>query len=169
MSNQDPQTTQSSNPVTQLPPPSGDSDKADSYITQLVNLINTDKLQINHTDLSKFDPTSLQDHYRLDLKEYDIEVSHTKQADSGQDFFIMLFNNLKYVSEKCTEKIILAYIHLTDSQFKIFKSAAEEQLERKRKEAEEKRFKEAMIPIDQMLEQLVTPLNNEAALAQNFN
>ena len=132
MSDQDSQTT--------LPPPSGDSEKADSYIAQLVNLINTDKLSVSHTDLSKFDPTSLQNHYRLDLNDYEIEVSHTKQPDSGQDFYVILFNNLKYISERCTEKVILAYMHLTDNQFKTFKSTAEEQLERKRREAEEKRF-----------------------------
>lgn len=154
MSNQDSQTTQSVDTLTQLPPPSGDSEKADNYITQLTHLISTDKLIVSHTDLSKFDPTSLQDHYRLDLKEYEIEVSHTKQPDSGQDYYVMLFNNLKNVSERCAEKIILAYLHLTNQQFKIFKSAAFEQLEKRKKEAEQKRFKAAMTPIDLALEQL---------------
>lgn len=141
----------------QLPPPSGDSSLAEKYITQLVDLIHEDKVAVSHTDLSKFDPTSLQDHYRLDLKEYEIEVSHTKQPDSGQDYYVMLFNNLKNVSERCTEKIILAYLHLTDHQFTIFKSAAFEQLEKRRKEAEQKRFKEAIEPIDQILDQMTTP------------
>ena len=45
-------------------------------------------------------------------------------------------------------------MHLTQDQFNNFKSVSDEQLERKRKGAEEKRFKEAMAPIDQALEQL---------------
>lgn len=139
---------------TSLPPPSGDPEKADRYISKLIELINSDKLAISQTDLSKFDPTSLQNHYRLDLKDYEVEVSHTKQPDSGKDFYIILFNNLKYISGQCTEKVILAYMHLTEAQFKSFKSASDKQLERKRRQAEEKRLKEAMIPIDQILEQL---------------
>ena len=58
-------------------------------------------------------------------------------------------------------------MHLTDNQFKTFKSTAEEQLERKRREAEEKRFKEAMTPIDQILEQLTTPIAPQANFATN--
>lgn len=143
-----------SDPKSQLPPPSGDSEKADTYITQLINLISANKLLVSHTDLAKFDPTSLQEHYRMDLTDYEVEVSHNKQADSGQDSYIILFNNLKFVDEKCTEKVILAYLHLTEDQFKSFKSISDDQLERNRRAAEEKRFKEAMAPIDQMLNQL---------------
>lgn len=146
----------------QLPPPSGDLEKAEQYITQLIKLIHTDKLLIVHTDLSKFNPTSLQDHYSLDLKDYETEISHNKQPDSGQDLYIILFNNLKYVNETHTEKVILAYIHLTEKQFKSFKFASDEQIERKRREAEEKRFKEAMNPVDQILDQLAT-ISEEAA------
>lgn len=154
MSNQDSQIPQSADSSTQLPPPSGDSEKADRYILQLTDLISADKLTVSHTDLAKFDPTSLQDHYRLDLKDYEIEVSHNKQPDSGQDSYVILFNNLKYVNEKCTEKIILAYMHLTEDQFKNFKSTTDEYLDRKRREAEEKRLREAMAPIDQILTEL---------------
>lgn len=154
MSDQALSNSQNSDIPPQLPPPSGDPRMADRYLTQLIELVNTDKLTVSHTDLSKFDPTSLQNHYRLDLKDYAVEVSHTKQPDSGKDFYILLFNNLKYISEKCTEKIILAYIHITEDQFKSFKTAVEEQLERRRKEAEEKRFKEAMAPIDSALAEL---------------
>ena len=118
MSDTQPQTAQSNDTSTKLPPPSGDAEKADRYITQLTDLISADKLTVSHTDLSKFDPTSLQNHYRLNLQDYEIEVSHNKQPDSGQDFYVILFNNLKYINEKCTEKIILAYMHLSDSQFK---------------------------------------------------
>lgn len=155
-----------SNASDQLPPPSGDSEKVDRYLTQLTELINADKLLVSHTDLAKFDPTSLQDHYRLELNDYEVEVSHNKQPDSGKDFYIMLFNNLKSVNEKCTEKVILAYLHITGDKFAKFKTAAETQIERKRKEAEEKRFKEAMAPIDQALEELASnpqPNNTPAA------
>jgi|GEM_PF-2202708 hypothetical protein len=151
MSNQPPQAD-----TTPLPPPSGNAEKADQYLTQIIELINKDKLTVLHTDLARFDPTSLQDHYRLDLNDYEVEISHNKQPDSGKDFYIMLFNNLKVVGERCTEKIILAYIHLNAGQFAKFKTIANDQLERKRKEAEEKRFKEAMTPIDSVLDQLNT-------------
>ncbi len=139
---------------TKLPPPTGDPEKAEKYVNQLIELVNEDKLLVSHTDLSKFDPTSLQDHYRLDLKDYNVEVSHNKQPDSGKDFYVMLFNNLKYVNEKCTEKVILAYMHLSDEQFIKFKAVANNQIERKRREVEEKKLKAAMAPIDQALEQV---------------
>lgn len=151
--------------MSELTPPSGDPKKADYYITQLTELIKSDKLTVMQTDLAKFDPSSLQNHYRLDLKDYEVEISHTKQPDSGKDFYIILFNNLKHISGQCTEKIILAYIHLSDEQFSNFKAAADDQLERKRREAEEKRFKEAMAPIDQTLEQLANP---KTAFSQNY-
>lgn len=141
----------------QLPPPNGDPEQADKYINQLIDLISTDKLLVSHTDLAKFDPTSLQDHYRMGLKDYEVEVSHNKQADSGQDSYVILFNNLKYVNDKCTEKVILAYMNLTEDQFKSFKSTTDEYLDRKRREAEEKRLREAMTPIDDILAQLTAP------------
>ncbi|MDO8573792.1 MAG: hypothetical protein Q7R77_03510 [Candidatus Daviesbacteria bacterium] len=138
-----------------LPPPIGDAKAADRYISQLIELIRSDKLTVKQTDLAKFDPSSLQNHYRLDLKTYEVEVSHSKQTDTGKDFYIILFNNLKQISGQCAEKVILAYIHLTGDQFRDFKATADDQLERRRKEAEEKRFTEAMTPIDETLEQLV--------------
>lgn len=138
----------------QLPPPSADSKKAHKYIAQLVDLINTDKLLVSQTDLSKFDPTSLQNHYRVNLDDYEIEVSHTKQADSGQDFYIMLFNNLKRIYGDASKKVILAYMHLTQEQFNNFKDVSDKQLAQKAKEAEEKRFTEVMEPIDQALANL---------------
>ena len=156
MSDQNLSGSQNTDNSTQLPPPSGDSEKAERYLTQLIELINKDKVVISHTNLSKFDPTSLQDHYRLDLKDYEVEVSHNKQPDSGEDFFVLLFNNLKQVNDKCTEKVILAYLHIAGDEFAKFKTVADDQIERKRKEAEEKRFKEAMAPIDSILEQLAT-------------
>ncbi len=143
-----------SNTSNELPPPSGDPKDADKYIDQLVRLINTDKLTVLHTDLTKFDPNSLEDHYRLELKDYEVEVSHSKQPDSGKDFYVILFNNLKYVNEQYTEKIILAYMYLDENQFKNFKSSAKEQAERKNKEAKEKRLHEVMQPIDEALTSL---------------
>lgn len=148
--------TPSSTDTALLPPPCGDSEKADHYLTQLIELMNNDKLIVSHTDLAKFDPTSLQDHYRLDLKDYEVEVSHNKQADTGKDFYVLLFNNLKSINEKCTEKVILAYIHITGDQFAKFKTVAETQIERKIKEAEEKRFNETMAPVNQALEELIS-------------
>lgn len=141
---------------TQIPPPIGNQKKADYYIIKLIDLINTDKLLVSRTDLSKFDPTSLRDHYRIDLKNYEVEISHNKQPDSGKDFYIILFNNLKHINNNCTEKVILAYIHILDHQFAKFKMAAENQFERKRREVEEKRFKETMAPVDQILEEIAS-------------
>lgn len=135
-----------------LPPPSGDPDQAEHYISQLVELINMDKLTVSHTDLARFDPTSLHDHYRLDLKDYEVEVSHNKQPDSGKDFYVILFNNLKFINEQYSEKVILAYLHLSEQQFKSFKSTVNKQTDRQKKAEEEKRLKEAMIPIDEVLD-----------------
>lgn len=133
-------------------PPQGDSKKADKYLNWLITLINQDKLTVVHTNLSKFNPTDLQDHYRVELKDYYVEVSHSKQADSGTDSFVLIFNNFKQVGEGC-EKIILAYTYLTKDQYQHFKDTAEEQLERFRRIEEEKRFNEALTPIDELLEQ----------------
>lgn len=140
--------------TSKLLPPSGDPHQAEKYISQLIQLINDDKLQASHTDLSRFDPSSLQDHYRLDLKDYVVEVSHTKHPDSGKDAYVLLFTNLQQIRDGCTEKIILAYMHLDDSQFSKFKHATTKQMERRRKEEEEKRLNEALQPIDQILEKI---------------
>lgn len=156
MSDQTPISQTSDNASAPLPPPIGDTERADFYLSQITDLASSDQLIVTHTDLSKFDPTSLQDHYRIDLNDYEVEVSHNKKPDTGEDFYVILFNNLKKVNEQCAEKVILAYMHLTDSQFQKFKTTAEDQIERKRKEAEEKRFKEAMAPIDSVLESLST-------------
>ena len=48
-------------------------------------------------------------------------------------------------------------MHLNEGQFKSFKSSVNEQMERKRKKEEEKRLNEAMLPIDQVLENLDNP------------
>lgn len=137
-----------------LPPPSGDAKKAEKYINQLIELVNKDKLHVVHTDLKKFDPGSLQDHYQLELNDYQVEISHSKHPDTGKDFYNILFNNLKQIKEGCSEKTILAYMHLTQDQFQRFADAGSEQLSRRKKEEEEKRFQENIKPIDDILESL---------------
>lgn len=140
-----------------IPPPSGDSKQAEKYINQLIQLIEVDKLDVSHTDLAKFDPSSLQDHYRLELKEYRVEVSHSKYPNSGKDSYIILFTNIKNLIDGYVEKIILAYMHLDDSQFAAFKKASLGQMERKRKAEEEKRLKTALEPVDQILQDFSSP------------
>lgn len=137
-----------------LPPPKGDGEQAEKYLDKLIDLLKSDKVLVSQTDLKKFDPGALQNHYLLTLESYQVEVSHSKQPDSGQDFYVLLFNNLKQIKEGCNEKVILAYMPLSSDQFQKFKIVADEQIEKKKREAEEKRFKEAMAPIDQALENL---------------
>jgi len=147
-----------------IPPPQGDASKADKYLQKLTQLIKQDKVTVGHTDLQKFDLNSIQDHYRIDLQEYEVEISHSKQPDTGKDFYIMLFNNLKVVQENdesCTNKVILAYIHLTQNQFNQFKSVALQALEKKRIEEDNKRFIEAMKPVDNLLNSLEGKTNGQ--------
>ncbi len=147
----------------QLPPPGGDPEKAERYLNKLTQLIDSERLKVSHTDLAEFDPSALQDHYYLDFKDYRVEVSHSKHPQNGQDSYVMLFTNLKQVQEGCTEKIILAYLHLNQGQYQRFKHAADTQENREKKKIEEARLKEAMEPIDQALDELVgsTPSTTE--------
>lgn len=139
-------------------PPSADSKKAEKYVSQFIHLIEVDKLTVIRTDLSKFDPSILQDHYRLDFMEYSVEISHSKQPNSGADSFVMLFTNIKNIAESGTcEKVILAYLHLDQNQFIRLKSATEGQLHRIKKAEQEKKFQAAILPIDQALEKLDNP------------
>lgn len=141
----------------QKTPPSADPHLASKYIDWLVELINKDKLEVNHSDLKKFDISSMEDHYRIDLQKYDVEVSHSKHPKSGEDIYTMIFNNLSRINENNqSERVILAYIHLTKDQFEGFKEAADEQIHRRFREAEEKRFKEAMGPIDDLLDEIAS-------------
>lgn len=132
-------------------PPRGDYQKAESYINKLVGLVESGKLEVVHTDLQKFDPGSIQDHYRMDLGDYQIEISHSKLPNSGTDSYVMLFTNLKNVSAGTAEKAILAYTQLSNNQFNKFKTAAESQIEERRRLEEEKRFNDALAPIDSLL------------------
>lgn len=133
-------------------PPKGDFQKAEKYITRLVDLVNRNKIQVTHTDLKRFDPTTLQDHYTISLSEYHIEISHSKQPNTGKDSYVMIFNNLKNIAAGQGEKVILAYIYLADTQFSKFKIVADRQIEEKRRAEEERKFKEALQPIDELLE-----------------
>lgn len=148
---------QPDNTMPDLPPPSAGQEKAEPYLQKLIQLIEQDKLLVAHTDLKKFDPNSIQDHYQLELKDYQVEISHSKQPDSGKDFYTLLFNNLKKIEEGCSQKIILAYLHLSEDQFNRFAKLADEQIAKKKREAEEKRFLEAMQPVDQALDNLLGP------------
>lgn len=159
--NQNPQTPN-------LPPPSGDPDQAEKYVNQLTQLVNNDQLNVIHTDLAKFDPSSLQDHYSLDLKEYRVEVSHSKHPNSGNDSYVILFTNIKKLAEGSTEKIILAYMHIDENQFHSLKKSFNNQIERIRKAEETKRLQEAMIPIDQLLEEL-SPIKNSENTGHHTN
>lgn len=145
-----PENTQNNQPK----PPQGTSQKAADYVEQLTALINEDKLQAVHTDLSKFDPSNLQDHYRIELKDYMVEISHAKDANSGKDSFVLLFTNIKNIQEGCTEKLILGYLNLNSGQFNRLKDAVMIQDLRIKRLAEEKLFKENLEPIDQILQEI---------------
>ena len=145
-------TTNNINP----PPPSGNPKQAEKYVDQLINLLQSDLLTINHTDLARFDPSSMQDHFNINLKDYQVEISHSKHPESSKDSYVMLFTNLKKITVG-SEKVILAYMHLADTQFMHFRKAYSQQVERRRKAEEERRLKEAMAPIDNALGQLSSP------------
>lgn len=137
-------------------PPKGDHQKAEKYLSQLIELINQNRIQATDTDLTKFDPSSLQTHYSIALRDYQIEISHSKQSNSGKDSFVMIFNNLKNVSEGSSEKVILAYVYLEEEQFSKFRIAADRQIAERKKAEEERKFKEVLEPIDELLNQVST-------------
>ncbi len=137
-----------------LPPPSGSPEQAQKYLEKLIDLLGQEKILVTHTDISKLDPSSLQDHYYITLNDYHMEVSHTKKADTGEDYYILLFNNLKQIKDGYSEKVILAFMNLTAQQFEEFKEAAKVQLDILKAREDAKRFAEAMSPIDQALENL---------------
>lgn len=138
-------------PDAEQTPPKGDLEKAEKYVNQLIDLINQNKIEVYHTDLKKFDPTSLQDHYTIGLKDYQIEISHSKHPGSDKNSYVMIFNNLKNLAGGSGEKVILGYIYLADSQYSKFKIVADTQIEARRRAEEEKRFNEAVEPIDRLL------------------
>lgn len=138
----------------QINPPRGDFETAEKYVSQLAELLNEEKIEVYHTDLKRFDPTTLQNHYTLNLKEYQIEISHSKQPESGKDSYVMIFNNMKQIAQGSRAKVILAYIYLTDTQFAKFKAVADQFIAKKKRAEEEKRFKEVLKPIDELLDQV---------------
>lgn len=133
------------------PPPQGDTTKAEKYVADLVRLIEQGKIQVHKTDLSQFNPSSLQNHYRVELNDFQIEISHSSHLESGNNSYVIIFNNLKNIADGATEKAILAYIHLTELQYKRFYKSAEEQIEKIKKIEDEKRFLEAVKPLDNLL------------------
>lgn len=135
------------------PPPSASPEHAEKYISWLTDLINRDQLEVYHSDLTKFSLDSMQNHYRVTLQDYEVEVSHNKQT-SGEDLYVILFNNLKNVATNACERTILSFAHLTKAQFDKFKQSADNQISRKERAEQEKKFKEVMAPLDSLLESL---------------
>ncbi len=135
-------------------PPLGDPTKAENYINRLIRLIDKDKAPVFRTNLDKFDLTSIQNHYRVDLGDYDVEVSHSIQPETDKDFYTMIFNSIKKVTAGSSNKIILAYIHLDEDQFKRFKVSADEALERQQRRDDTERFTEVMTPVDSLFDNL---------------
>lgn len=139
-------------------PPKGDVKKAQKYIDRLVELIESNRIQASQTDLSRFDPSAFRDHYKVDLKEYEIEISHSKTPNGGDDVYMMVFTNLQKIretqesAEEKIAKVILAYTRLTPEQFGQFKSVAQKQIEETHRREEEQRFEEAVKPIDDILD-----------------
>lgn len=149
-------------------PPQGDYQKAEEYVSKLAKLISLDKLHVVKTDLQKFDPTSLQNHYRIDLTDYNIEVSHSKDSNSGKDSYIMIFTNVSKINAgSLNQKVILAYLHLTQNQYQRFTEEADDQLEKIRKLEEEKRFTEAAEPIEKILDNLEQTGTSTHSLPEN--
>lgn len=144
---------------TATPPPRGDTEQSEKYLRKLINLLNADLVELTHTDLSKFDPSSLQDHYRVDLDDYQVEISHSKQANTGEDSFVMLFTNIKKIQPDFDQKIILAYTYIDMEQFKRFRMVANDYLNRRKTEQDRKRFEQAMEPVNEALNKFTTPSN----------
>lgn len=147
-------------------PPLGDSAKADRYVASLVKLIEKDRVKVIQTDLSRFDLSSMQNHYRIELGGYDVEISHSIQTETNKDFYTMLFNSIRHVQEGESDKVVLAYIHLNDSQFARFKASADEYLERRQREADASRFTEVMAPIDDVLNTMVAEVDPNAVIPE---
>lgn len=135
-------------------PPGAEPEQAEKYLDWLADLISKDKLIVHHSDLTKFNVECMRDHYRVDLKSYDVEVSHSKHPKTGEDIFTMIFNNISNLAQNTSGRVILAYIKLTSNQFNKFRDVAENQQERQRRIEEDKRFKAVMAPVDEVLDQL---------------
>lgn len=152
------------NPSFQTPPPVGDARQAEKYVDQLADLINQEKLKVTQTDLSKFNPSNLEFHFRMELRDYSIEVSHTKYPQSVKDNYNLIFTNAKQLQNGTANKVILAYFHLAEDQFAKLKTSATQQIARIKRAEEEKRLKEALAPIDQALENITYPKEETPAV-----
>lgn len=135
-------------------PPKGDEAKGEKYIADLIRLLENGKIQVYKTDLSQFNPSSLQSHYRIDLDDFQIEISHSTHLETGSHSYVIIFNNLKKIADGNTGKAILAYIHLNETQYVRFHKAAEVQIEKLQKIENEKRFLQAVRPFDDKIAQL---------------
>ncbi len=149
-----PDTNGNLQPVAQTTPPKGDEAKGEKYIADLIRLLESGKIQVYKTDLSQFNPSSLQSHYRIDLDDFQIEISHSTHLETGTHSYVIIFNNLKKIADGNTGKAILAYIHLNETQYLRFHKAAELQIEKLQKIEDEKRFLQAVRPFDDKIAQL---------------
>lgn len=135
-------------------PPIGDHQQAEKYLNQLISAIKQDTYTLTHSDLSKFDPCSFQDHYRIDMGTYHAEISHSKHPQSGADVYALIFTSIDKIRAGQSNQAILSYLPLTSELFAKFKSAADDYFAEQKRRAEEKRFKEAMKPVDALLNPL---------------
>jgi hypothetical protein len=149
-----PDTNGNLQPVAQSTPPKGDEAKGEKYVADLIRLLESGKIQVYKTDLSQFNPSSLQSHYRIDLDDFQIEISHSTHLDTGSHSFVIIFNNLKKIADGNTGKAILAYIHLNETQYMRFHKAAELQIDKLQRIEDEKRFLQAVRPFDDKIAQL---------------
>lgn len=138
------------------PPPFGDAQKAERYLSTIVGLINLDKIKVTPTNLNQLAQSSLKDHFRINLEEYEIEISHNRSLETKISTFVMLFSNTSLLKVGKADKVILAYLHLNEDQFNLFREAAFDQIERGQKHIAEEKFREVMAPIDQIFEKLLS-------------
>jgi hypothetical protein len=132
-------------------PPMGNHQQAEKYLTELISALKIGSYPLTHSDLSKFDPGSFQDHYRIDMGEYHAEISHSKHPQSGADSFSLIFTSLDKIRSGQSSQAILSFIPLTADQFTRFKTAANNYFVEQKRREEQKRFQQAMKPIDQLL------------------
>lgn len=134
----------------QSTPPVGDHQQAEKYLTQLLSTLESHLYPLTRSDLST-NPGNFQDHYRIDLGQYHAEVSHSKHPQSGNDIYSLIFTSLEKIRLGQTDQAVLSYIPLTQDLFSRFKNAAESYFAAKKRLEEQKRFREAMQPIDDIL------------------
>lgn len=135
-------------------PPSGDNAKAEKYLSELIPLIQNNRVVVTATDLSTLGTTSLLAHYQIDIDQFRIEFGHSNHKESNTDSYLLVFNRLEKDIDGSTKKVVLAYVNLTEQQFASLKDLADKQITKIKQETEEKRFAEAMAPIDQILQRL---------------